>query len=394
MTTTALECQPQIMNIEAPRARVIRHVKDLIREGEVLQGQPLPSARSMAQQLRVNHRTVNLALQMLVDEGLIRSNGGKLRMVAEPKAALHSSAWMRDAVIVLSSDAVSRFEHREHGWREFITLSALQKVQAQNRPAILLGVQQHDLSKLQDVLASSPAGLLVLETEGARLEVSEIFQMALQRGVACVVYGDHPEAQSYDRVSSDHEAGAYQLTRWLLSQGRTRIGRLGLEDVGSYWLRQRRRGYERAMREAGLEPLPDILSVKPSQEARTDLASHERDFHRVTRHWAGYLAEHLVSPQPLDALLVPSDGDVYSVNAACRMLGREPGGDVLAVGYDNYWAEVPEAALESCRPAATIDKRNDLIGAMMVELLVERLAGHLPPEPQRRLIPPQLIVPS
>jgi DNA-binding LacI/PurR family transcriptional regulator len=90
--------------------------------------------------------------------------------------------------------------------------------------------------------------------------------------------------------------------------------------------------------------------------------------------------------------MVVSDREVFTVAAALRSLGVEPGRDARIVGYDNYWSDCIERSWEPFEPDATVDKLNRRTGADMVELLLERAAGQLPPEPQLRVVAPRLIV--
>lgn len=69
-----------------------------------------------------------------------------------------------------------------------------------------------------------------------------------------------------------------------------------------------------------------------------------------------------------------------------------PNGDVDIVGYDNYWAECEERAVESAFPLATVDKCNPELGGELVHLLMERIEGQLPDEAQCRMVTPRLVV--
>jgi DNA-binding LacI/PurR family transcriptional regulator len=42
-------------------------------------------------------------------------------------------------------------------------------------------------------------------------------------------------------------------------------------------------------------------------------------------------------------------------------------------------------------PLATVDKRNDRMGAAVVEVLLGRMRGQLPAEPQQLAVPPELV---
>jgi DNA-binding LacI/PurR family transcriptional regulator len=214
-------------------------------------------------------------------------------------------------------------------------------------------------------------------------------------GIPVVAYGDSPDLADFDRVLPDHEGGTYDLTTWLISQGRKRIVNLTGNANDYYWYHNRVRGYERAMRDAGLPPLsPELFtsldSVLPPLHGPllTPWVKFDIERHQL----AGHLAPLLTGSEPVDAIMLVNDGQVSVAAAALRLLGKEPGRDVLLVGYDNIWADCPERQWESAGPAATVDKCNSQIGQELVRLLVERVEGKLPIGPQRRIVPSRLVV--
>lgn len=373
-----------------PKSRALNSLRNWIEDGVLPPGQPLPTEQELATRLQVSRGTLRTALARLDEEGLTYSNGGRLRLVAGETKRAPQGRWMAEATIVLSSDPDHR-RHQEHGWREFMTLTALQKLREHGH-TLLLNPEQLDGRKLEEIVASGPAGVVVLIIDAAPELRAELLGVLRGGRVPTVVYGDAPESRDFDCVTTDHEAGAAQIARWLWEQGRQRIAFIGDEGDSKPWLGKRRMGYERALREAGLEPRPIIAPppfprVVPPEEDRAGM------FARTARLWAGYLAEHLTRPDAPDALMAPSDGECFAIAAACRLLGKAPNDDVWIAGYDNYWAGSPERAFESFVPVATVDKGNDLIGAQAVDLLRERIAGSLPPPAQRRVVAPQLILP-
>jgi DNA-binding LacI/PurR family transcriptional regulator len=152
-------------------------------------------------------------------------------------------------------------------------------------------------------------------------------------------------------------------------------------------MRGRLAGYQRAMREAGREPEP-VQWIDP-----LFVGSKESDiFEPKTRFSAGYLAPLLTASEPVDGILAISDGEALPLAAACRLFGKVPNRDVFIGGYDNYVGDLPELEIDPSALAATVDKLNWKVGEALASLLLDRMAGTLPPEPQKRVVRPRLVV--
>jgi DNA-binding LacI/PurR family transcriptional regulator len=240
---------------------------------------------------------------------------------------------------------------------------------------------------IRNLIAEQPRGVVMMDFPGQTDQTRRWAEALRDAGIATVLNGGSPELEGFDRVVSDHEAGAYQLANWLVAQGRRRILPLWVEPGTGYWFPQRQAGYERAMREAGLPVLAPL--IMPNFPECKSL----RDFEAGSRLLAGYLIEYLNSELPVDAIMAATDNDVFGVAAACRLFGKNSD-DVAVVGYDDYWRESPMRQWESAMPLATVDKRNREMGHELVQLLLERLDNQLPVAPQCRVVPPQLVITS
>jgi DNA-binding LacI/PurR family transcriptional regulator len=122
-------------------------------------------------------------------------------------------------------------------------------------------------------------------------------------------------------------------------------------------------------------PKPRVLRV-PTVVASGDSRAQ---WDAQVRMFAGYLLEHLQTPQPVDAIIAASDAEVPIVAAACRLLGRIPNQDVAMAGYDNSWADYETTQWEPAPPLVTVDKNNRVVGAELIKLLQERVAGNCRP---------------
>jgi len=375
----------------APRAQAIRTLKRWIDEGVLEEGLPLPAERTLAERLDLPRATVGRALRVLEREGVLRNAGGRTRIVAEDRPARRSALVWRSAVVFAPSLDASPL-HRQSGWSDWITQGIVAELRTRGHSLLTIDPERAGPEEGEALLRDRPLGLIVPEVFH-RLAVDPAPQLDLlarlqRNGVPVVVYGGDPRLAPFDRVTSDHAQGAYELTRWLLAQGRRRPLLIVEAPTDVYWQPLRLAGYERAMREAGLTPrLPRVAPAFPVERHGT--AAY---FDRVARFAAGHLIEELQRPDPADAILALSDGRVFPLARACRLLGKRVHEDVAIVGYDNYYLDSWEREFVEALPLATVDKRNFEMGRAMVELLFERIEGRLPARvPWTRVIAPRLV---
>lgn len=382
-----------IIGNEAPRAQAIRTLKHWIAEGVLAAGMPLPTERRLSESLRVPRATVARAVQALECEGLVRSAGGRTRIVAGAAATGGSATLVRQATVVFAPSLEPSPNHRQSGWTDWITQGVIAELRARSNSVLTLDPDGIGPEASDALLRDPPLGLVVPEVfHGSSADPAphlELLARLRARGVPVVVYGGDPRLAAFDRVTSDHGQGAYELTRWLLARGCRRPLLFMESPVDVYWQQQRLNGYERALREAGVTPRPPRVVPRFPVEQRGS-AEH---FDAVARFAAGHLIEELSGEHPADAVLAISDGRVFPLVRACRLLGKNVHEDVAVVGYDNYHLDSWEREFEPVTPLATVDKRNFEMGRGMVGLLVDRIAGHLPAGlPQERVVAPQLVV--
>lgn len=369
---------------EAPpaRARVLQAMQDWIRNGVLEPGSRLPPERDLSARLGADRATVRRAVDILIDQGLVQSHSPRTRTVM-PRA--QPSPLMARTVAILTPYTSEEPLHRQEGWIEFIDRGVAAELRASDRHALFLhpGILAENLG---DLIQGRPIGVLVTELGGEWPAARQAAQALREAGVPVVAFGEAEEWSGLDCVASDHAAGATALTEWLLARG-CRSVLQSLPPRKGAWTQLRRMGHERALRAADVEPLP-LLDMPDLPYSANDEAFHVR-----ARTVAGYLAP-VFQRSAVDALMVASDGDLAAAAAACRLLGREPGSDLLLVGYDNYWRDCPEQRFDAAPPAATVDKCNAEIGRELVRLLAARRSHELPDAPQQRLVAPQLVATS
>ncbi len=376
-----------------PRIRVLQGVERLIREGRLNTGDRLPSERALAERFGVARGTVRSAVHELKKQGLLHAASPRRRVVKRRATTPKASGVLSDTVCVLTRRLGDQITDRivSTGWELFIERGALDAVFDAGLHGTNLYPELVEGEGLAKLVAGRPRGVVLGRYLGTPAGATELIHAFRDAGIPMVVYGNQPECAEFDRVYSDHESGAYQATRHLIAQGRKRILRLhtaGVDDA--YWFRDRNRGYQRAMHEAGLE----VLEPMVVNEALPHSEGQEARFRHNARTMAGYLLPCFTRADPVDAVMCVSDGDIFPVAAGIRLHGLVPGRDVAIAGYDNYWADRIDRRFEPCVPNVTMDKRNREIGQQLVSLLLERIENKLPTQPQARVVVPTLVVPD
>jgi DNA-binding LacI/PurR family transcriptional regulator len=202
-----------------------------------------------------------------------------------------------------------------------------------------------------DLLAEEGvAGVIVCTANEhrAHLEVEQ----ALGRGIAVVAIDRRLENVPIDLVLSDNFGGARQATSHLLGLGHRRIAVVtGSDDFAP--ARERRMGFEQALRDHG-------LSFDPALEKVTDF--------RDTGAEAATLALWALPERPT-AIFVTSGNQATGVLRALAAVGARIPDDVSIIVFDDLdWASAFHP------PITAVEQNTAQIGATAVGLLMRRLA--------------------
>ncbi|MEM1213635.1 MAG: LacI family DNA-binding transcriptional regulator [Planctomycetota bacterium] len=371
------------------QGRVLEAVRSWIDRGDFTAGDPLPTMRDVAESLEVDKGTVCRAMAVLQDDGVVKRAGRRLHVAQQPDAAA-ARGLLSDTLLVITSVERAADERRATSWVARVIEGLLTAAQNSRRHAMLIHPQSTGDRDLVRLIDGRPLGCVVIATGVEREKENAILQQLDAAGVPTVLFGEEHTRDGYDMVTGDHTRGCAELTRWLAQHGRRRILRYWPYRITRThrpdWLAHRDQGFEQAAQELGLDITPPLEYPRPEMEGLSDKDA----FHARVRHAAGYLAEHLLGPDPIDAILTPSDQYAYEVAAACRLLGKTPNHDVLIAGYDGDWKHCQEQAWELAGPTVTIRQDNERLGSTMVDVLLQRV-GQPDHDPIFTAIPPRLV---
>ncbi|MGW5355409.1 LacI family DNA-binding transcriptional regulator [Streptomyces sp. NPDC004031] len=251
-------------------------------------------------------------------------------------------------------------------------VSMVRQIQAVARPLgyrLLLhstdAVAEDELDVVRSLADRTSDGLILcpIRVTDAHLEVLA----AAARPV--VVIGSLPDPAAVDSVRADSVLGAVLAVRHLLEGGRRRIGFVsGPADTVPG--RNRRTGYETALREAGLAPDPALTVT-----AEFGIEAGARAAHRLLD----------ARPRP-DGVLCANDQLALGTAHAAHDRGLCIPDDLAVAGMDD--SELARAG----RPALTsVDLGSAERGRLAAQMLVDRLEGGRHPV-RCPTVPPRLVV--
>jgi len=323
--------QPSSENIlsePSPRASVVRSIIRNIEKGLYVAGQPLPSTRKLSEEFNTNRGTIGRAFALLEEEGYLKVGENGMRIVT-PRAQPASELLAQSIAVLIAPPETWDKTHHEPGWLEFIDRGILDGIKQAGLHAVSLNHKLINEATTANLMQSRPRGIVIGEQATYSRNTIRLLNALREAGLPVVAYGDAPELAEFDRITSDHEAGAYELVKWLISRGCKRIAPLFTEtNHDTYWAVGRLSGYRRALNEAGLDAVEPTYVPEPKKVTDIDT------FNANTRLMAGYLIEHLGTNRA-DAILCVSDCYVFPVAAAARYAGWQPNKDIMLVGCHN-----------------------------------------------------------
>ena len=186
--------------------------------------------------------------------------------------------------------------------------------------------------------------------------------------IPSVTWGPVGAGQPGHFVGSDNLRGAREGVAHLIAQGRRRIAFLGDFDDHCPEFRERHRGYEQALREAGLQILSALQM--PAEVS-------EEEGHRAA-------LKLLDCGEPFDALFCACDLMAIGAIKGLRERGLAVPRDVAVMGFDDI-----VASSFTDPPLTTVRQDTEAAGEVLIETLLAIIAGRPLPTPT---IPTRLVI--
>ena len=257
----------------------------------------------------------------------------------------------------------------------FFFMEILQGVQSKlselDCDVILFGVNHPDQvesSLRHHVLRSRVDGLLFFSM---RMPDTFVSQFPHHRTPVVLVDAFH---ERFDSLTVDNQQGAYAATQHLISLGHKQIGLLGANRE-SIPAKERLRGFQNAMEQAGLKVDPSL--VKNSSSPKLDGFTRESGFEVMNQFLA------LGKKMPT-AVFVSSDIQAAGALNAIRAAGLRCPEDISIVGFDDI-------ELAGHLGLTTMRQPMFEMGVLAAESLLARLEDPTQ-EPTHRMFMPKLVV--
>lgn len=221
---------------------------------------------------------------------------------------------------------------------------------------------ERDLSRqvaLVDEMVASGVDAIVIAPADSKALVPAL-RRAQEKGVVVVNIDNRLDAGTLEQegikipfVGPDNKAGAKKVGDCLAAELKSGDAVAVLEGIRtSFNAQQRREGFERAMKDAG-------VTIVDSQSAEWEMSK------------ASTIASSMLSEHPeIKAILAANDSMALGAMAGIKSAGRS--GEVLIVGFDNISA-VQTAILDG-KIMATADQHGDQLAVFGIEFALEMLA--------------------
>jgi GntR family transcriptional regulator of arabinose operon len=357
--------------------QLLNQLRHLILSGTWAPDARIPSEPELQRQLNISRSTVRQALSNAKAEGLIVRVPGKGTYVASSASGQRSCHLLG----YITDDCCDPMQSQVlMGAETIVTAHGFRILFGNSNGAV------REESRILDqlVLEDRVAGILVWPVPRKDLS-GRLLELCHQGVIPLAAVDRTVEGLSCDLVTSQNYAGAYAAVRHLVELGHRRIALLSHPITYVTTVAERWRGYQAALRDAGLTPREPWLvgSVTREMSVRIFLGDGVDDHRRYVEEIGQYL-DSTERPTAIFAV-----NDIMSIQAmkAARSMGLDVPEDLSLVGFDDN--SIINALLDV--PLTTVAQDAASIGRRAAELLIERVKGYKG-SPRRELLPTELRV--
>ncbi len=348
----------------ARKTPVYEDIKRLLRtrieNGELVNGERVPSEYELARQLGVSRHRTRQALRELEVEGyVLRRRGSGTYVAPVPSRISIAETGMANTVVISFPKFESKYARRVvEGFMAYMGQAGIPTIAYH-----LHSDHESEVQALRSVVDSGVNGLVAwLEHDTPTMRA---FLGSLRRRRFPIVLADrYFDGVEVDYVVSANEEAGYALTKALLAKGHSRIAFAGYKPKLSSVV-DRFRGYERAIREANAARQKSGLYTPPMAPLAIDLDS-------IWADCRGAVRDVMAQREKPTAFMCMHDKVMAYVHR-----------EIMALGYSTP-DEVAFASVQDMHPAgdlppvplATTAAQNAMeLGSESARVLRERIAN-------------------
>lgn len=338
-TIEGLDSVPKGMKFRMLATRLRQQIAD----GQWSVGGRLPTEQELARTHEVGLNTVRRAINLLVDEGLVRRRQGSGTFVTSAPADGRKRRFI--GVLVPST---SYFYPR--------VIEGIERVMSAAGVRIVLSSSEYDTSleheQLGQLLDAGVDGLLLVPNLHLMDEPRRHIERLRELPVPYVLVERRPPDPAPDDatpyVCTNHVGGGYAAVRHFAELGHQRIGHLG--RIRTATADMVAEGYDRAVADFGLPRIPAAVQRR-AEWTPNQLAAYAR----------------ACQQNGVTAVFCLGDRDAAGLLPHLRRLGLAVPDDVAVVAYDDEVADLGEVPLTAVSPPKSE------VGALAAELLLRRI---------------------
>jgi GntR family transcriptional regulator, arabinose operon transcriptional repressor len=349
--------------------QLLNDLRHKVMTGVLQPHERLPSEWELVTTLGISRATVQHAWQAAEQEGLIYRVAGKGTFVSEPRS---KSATQRAFGLVIPDFRSSTAAN---------TLSGAERVLRQRNYSVRVASTEYARDEedrvLQQMIDDEVDGCILWAVKGPGMER----YLAKITGTFPVVLIDRPlDGLKLPCVTSNNYTGGRQATGHLLNLGHQQIAFLARPHLELWTVAERYRGYQDAMRAAGLEPLQPVL-IGDEKELSSFNAYLSNDDQSLEP-----LVDCLRQPDRPTAIFAVNDWMAIRALRAARYAGLRVPDDLSLVGFDDL-----DIVDYLTPPLTTIAQNYELIGAEAARRLLAMAEDEVT-EDMLTLVPTRLIL--
>ena len=338
--------------------------KDIIAQiesGKLVSGEAILSERKLAEKYNIGYMTVRRAVDDLVEMGLLYRMPRKGTFVNERSVVKKdgNAADNSNMVAIIMSDLQNQFSNR--------ILEGVERKARQHGYQLLVYNSELDVTleaaHLNSVIDAGVAGVILSPCfPPVNMELAEKLK---NDKVPLVLIDKYFEELKTDFVTCDNFDAAYRAVKYLISMGHKKIAHItshsSLRNISS--IKMRYEGYLKALKEAGLEVVPEYVQELDEVSVHTEIRN-------INLNYLGYepMKKLLNLPGPPTAVFMLFDLLAVGAYRAIKSEGLSVPEDISIIGFDNVdfscYMEVP---------LTTMAQPIQEIGETAVNVLIERM---------------------